>query len=444
MAVKLFGTDGIRGQFGHYPVVPDFFFRLAGAVESFFFQFFHKKYLKIAIGCDTRESGEVLVNALIAGFSSQIEVFKCGILPTPALAYITRKLGCDCGLSVTASHNPYTDNGVKIFNVNGEKLSAKFERTIEDLVQISGTSGHTSSARVVDYGPTAGEAFCALFSDVGFNFDGDVVLDVANGAGTVTSPPILRKICRNLTVIGDVPDGRNINVGCGSENIAALCRAVKEHGGAVGIAHDGDADRLAMVDETAVPVDGDQILGIVAKYLLAKNRLNNGIIVVTDQSNSGLDSSLGKIGIRVVRCDVGDRNVYHAMLEHGASFGGEESGHLILREFFNTGDAISAAVMVLRIMAETGRPLSSLKTDIPLLPKKLHSIQIGKKIPLGEIQGFDELLNSLRKAEPGYGRVFARYSGTENKLRVLVEAKTAPIVDKILTFVCEFLNHKLT
>jgi phosphoglucosamine mutase len=198
-----------------------------------------------------------------------------------------------------------------------------------------------------------------------------------------------------------------------------------------------------MVDENGDPVDGEQILGIVAKYLFGKNRLANNLIVTTEQSNSGLDGSLAKFGIGVVRCEVGDRSVYCAMLEHGASFGGEESGHLILREFSNTGDAISAAVLVLKIMAESELPLSLLKADISLIPRKLCSIQIGQRIPLDSVEGFGELLDSLKKSEPDYGRVFARYSGTEEKLRVLVEAKSEPAVDKILTYVREFLESRL-
>ncbi|MDR3274175.1 MAG: hypothetical protein LBS87_02465 [Puniceicoccales bacterium] len=444
MAGILFGTDGIRGQFGQYPVVPGFFSRLARATEEFFAQYLGKDRLKVAIGRDTRESGEILVQALIAGFSDRVTALQCGVLPTPAVAYITRKLGCDCGFSVTASHNPYHDNGVKIFNGEGEKLPIDLELGIENLVQILAMDVGAAAAEVINHVSAAEEEFCASFDNVGFTFGGRVVLDVANGAGTATSPPILRKICRDLVVIGDKPDGKNINVECGSESIATLCQSVKDHRAAVGIAHDGDADRLVMVDETGVPVNGDQVLGVIAKYLFNENRLSNNLLVVTEQSNSGLDSSLSKLGIGVVRCGVGDRNVYYSMLKHGASLGGEESGHLILREFSNTGDAISAAVLMLKIMAETGAPLSLLKDDISLLPKKLHNIKVSQKIPLSEIDGFDKLLNFLKTSEPNYGRVFVRYSGTENKLRVLVEARTEATVDKILTCVCEFLERRLT
>jgi phosphoglucosamine mutase len=433
----------MRGLFGQYPVVPDFFSRLARATEAFFSQQLGKTLLKIAIGCDTRSSGEALMQGLISGFSDKVKVFHCGILPTPAIAYISRKLECDCGFAVTASHNPYFDNGVKIFNEKGEKLSPYWELAIENLAQnLAEKEENTSIAEIVNYAAEAREKFCALFENIGLNFSRRVVLDTANGAGTVTSPSILRKICPNLIVIGDRPDGKNINVGCGSENITTLCKAVKDHGAAVGIAHDGDGDRLAVVDESGESVDGDQILGIIAKYLFAKNRLKNNLIVATEQSNSGLDGSLGKFGIRVVRSEVGDRNVYHTMLENDASMGGEESGHIILREFSNTGDAISAAVLLLKIMAESELPLSVLKTDIALLPKKLRNIRVEQKVPLSEVSGFGELLDFLQKSEPDYGRVFVRYSGTENKLRVLVEARSEPAVDKILTCVCEFLENR--
>jgi phosphoglucosamine mutase len=441
--VRLFGTDGIRGLFGQYPVVPGFFSRLARATETFFSQQLGKNSLRVTIGCDTRSSGEALIRGLISGFSDKVNVFHCGVLPTPAIAYISRKLGCDCGFAVTASHNPYSDNGVKIFNGNGEKVSHNWELAIEKLAQnLAEKEGDASIAKTVNYAAEAREKFCALFENIGLNFSGPMVLDTANGAGTVTSPSILRKICPDLIVIGDKPDGKNINAGCGSENITTLCKAVKDYEAAVGIAHDGDGDRLAVVDESGEPVDGDQILGIIAKYLFAKNRLKNNLIVATEQSNSGLDGSLSKFGIRVLRSEVGDRNVYRAMLENDASMGGEESGHIILREFSNTGDAISAAVLLLKIMAESELPLSVLKADIALLPKKLRNIRVERKVPLNEVSGFGEVLDFLQKSEPDYGRVFVRYSGTENKLRVLVEARSEPAVDKILTCVCEFLENR--
>jgi phosphoglucosamine mutase len=444
VVARLFGTDGMRGKFGHYPILPGVFSRLAWATEAFFSKHLQENYPKIAIGRDTRESGSALVQALIAGFSSDVTVLECGILPTPAVAYVVRKFGCDCGLSVTASHNPYSDNGVKIFNARGEKLSIDLECSIEKLLQSSAANRKTSGANVLDYSTEAKREFCAPFDDAEFRFNGRVVLDVANGAGVVTSPIILKKICKNLVITGDKPDGRNINVGCGSEHIGTLCNAVRNFPTSIGIAHDGDADRLIMVDESGEPVKGDQILGIIAKYLFGKNRLRHNLVVATEQSNSGLDSSLAKLGIGVMRCEVGDRNVYNSMLKHDASLGGEESGHLILREFSNTGDAISAAVLVLKIMAESGLRLSLLKTDISLLPQKLCNIQVRKKIPLHEIEGFSDLLDSLKKSEPNYGRVFARYSGTEDKLRLLVEAKSEAAVDKILTCVYKFLGCKLT
>ncbi|MDR2721159.1 MAG: hypothetical protein LBB15_02625 [Puniceicoccales bacterium] len=443
VAVRLFGTDGIRGKFGQYPILPGFFSRLAWVMEVFFSEHLQRKHLKIVIGHDTRESGNVLKQALIAGFSRDVTVFDCGILPTPAVAYTVRKLGCDCGLSVTASHNLYFDNGVKIFNAQGEKLPINLERNIETLLQTSAVNQKISGANIVNYSADARREFCTPFGGVEFHFDGRVVLDVANGAGVVTSPLILQKICKDLVVIGNEPNGKNVNTDCGSENIGTLCSAVKKFSAAVGIAHDGDADRLVMVDENGIPVKGDQVIGIIAKYLSCKNRLKHNLVVVTEQSNFGLDDSLAKFSIGVIRCEVGDRSVYYSMLEQDASFGGEESGHLILREFLNTGDAISAAVLVLKIMAESGLQLSLLKTDISLLPQKLCNIQVRRKVPLHEIQGFGELLNFLGKSEPDYGRVFARYSGTEDKLRVLIEAKSEAAVDKILTCVRKFLGCRL-
>jgi phosphoglucosamine mutase len=254
---------------------------------------------------------------------------------------------------------------------------------------------------------------------------------------------IFEKFCGDLLVIGNSPNGRNINVGCGSEDVSQLCEVVRESGAEVGFALDGDGDRLVVIDETGMPLSGDQIIGIFAKYLFDAGRLGDSPIVVTEQSNCGLDSSLAKFGIDVVRCAVGDRNVYYAMLERGAMFGGEESGHLILREFSNTGDGILAGLFAVKILTEYGLSLSLLKSQISLFPKKIQNIRVDRKIPLAEMKGFGELLDSIKRSEPDYGRVFVRYSGTENKLRVLVEAKSVPAVDKILTCVCKFLKCNL-
>jgi phosphoglucosamine mutase len=445
VTAKFFGTDGVRGEVGRYPIVPEFFSHLAGVVEEFFSQHMSKDRLKIAVGRDTRWSGEMLAMALALGFSSNATVLDCGILPTPAVAYAIRAFGCDCGFSITASHNPYVDNGVKIFNANGEKLSADLELAIDELLQrnVPPVRGELVAA-ITDCADLARNKFCAQFDVEDFTFTGRVVLDTANGAATFTSHKILHKFCRDLTAIGDNPDGRNINLNCGSEHIAALCESVRNTGARLGFAQDGDGDRLVVVDETGEPVDGDQLLGVIAGYLFQKKRLKNGLVVVTEQSNFGLDRSLNALGITVVRCDVGDRSVYQAMLKHGASFGGEESGHIIFREISNGGDAVAAAVLVLKIVGELGRPLSELKATIPLYPKKLCNINVMEKIPLHGIAGFGELLDFLRRSEPDYGRVFARYSGTENKLRVLVEARSNFAVDKILTSVRKFLESTIS
>ncbi len=428
---SLFGTDGIRGTVNKYPITEQFFSEFAHTIEQFFQNFLKKSSLKIAIGRDTRKSGHFLQNALIQGLSNNTTVLDCGIIPTPGISVVVNDQGCDLGLVITASHNTYTDNGLKIFNSFGEKLSILLENEIEKFFFTHPHFLPDKIANIIDFQQQAREIFISRFNGFNFHLNQQIVLDTANGATTYTSPIILKKYCSNLLIIGNNPDGENINIACGSEHIEHLVTMVQSHSPSIGIAHDGDGDRLIMIDENGQRLTGDQIIGIIAKYLKYKDLLTNNIIVVTNQSNSGLEDSLQNNNIRVIRSDIGDRNVYHDMLKHGSILGGEESGHIILRNFVNTGDAISAAILILQILSEQQLTLTQLASQIQLCPQKVLNLQIAEKVPLEKFTNLDTLLNNLKKTNIHYKRSLIRYSGTENKLRILIEADTKQDAENI-------------
>lgn len=430
----LFGTDGIRGTFNKYPITEKFFHEFAGAIEHFFIQLLNKTSLRLAIGHDTRESGTILKKSFINGLSSNVFVLDCGIIPTPGISIITQYEKCDLGVMITASHNLYSDNGIKIFNSNGEKLSVDLEKDIEKFFEKFSIGIKIPSKKepiVVNFHKQALNNFAARFKDIYFQVNEPIVLDTANGATTYTSPMILEKFCTNLITVYNSPNGNNINDNCGSEYIDNIKTIVKKTQSYAGIAHDGDGDRLIMVDETGKCLNGDQIIGIIANYLKEKNLLLNNTIVVTQQSNSGLDESLSKNEINVIRTDVGDRNVYYSMLQHNCILGGEESGHIILKNLSNTGDAIAAAILILKISLEKNLSLSKLKKQIHLFPKHSINIYIEQKLPLSEFSSLQVLLRDMQINEPNYKRSLIRYSGTENKLRILVEATNEAILPEI-------------
>ncbi len=430
----LFGTDGIRGTFREYPITEKFFHEFASAIEHFFIQFLGKTSLKLAIGHDTRKSGIILKNSFINGFSSNVFVLDCGIIPTPGISVITQYEKCDLGVMITASHNPYSDNGIKIFNSNGEKLSIDLERDIEQFFEKFSSRTKIfaeKTSKVVNFHKQALNNFAARFKDICFQINKPIVLDTANGATSYTSPIILAKFCTNLITVCNTPDGNNINDNCGSEHVDNIKTIVKKTQSYAGIAHDGDGDRLIMVDETGECLNGDQIIGIIANYLKEKNLLLKNTIVVTQQSNSGLDESLNKNEINVIRTDIGDRNVYYSMLQHNCILGGEESGHIILKNLSNTGDAIAAAIVILKISSEKNLPLSKLKKQIHLFPKRSFNIYTEKKLPLSELPSLQTLLNDLQIHEPNYKRSLIRYSGTESKLRILIEATNEVVLNEI-------------
>jgi phosphoglucosamine mutase len=440
---KIFGTDGVRGVANVEPVTAETALKLGRAAAHIFTQLNPRTIPegtrpKIVLGKDTRLSGYMLENALVAGITSLgVDVLIIGPLPTPGVAYITRSLRADAGIVLTASHNPYEDNGIKFFRHDGYKLDDQVEEKIEQLVftgeidSIRPTAGKIGRAARIDdalgrYVEFAKASFPRKMSLEEMR----VVVDVANGAAYKSTPCILRELGADVTVTHNEPNGTNINAGCGSTHPEEIQRAVKASGAAVGIAHDGDADRVLLCDENGEIVDGDEILAIAAVDLLRNGRLRDSTLVATVMSNFGLDETLGANKGKVIRTKVGDRYVIEEMMKQNLNLGGEQSGHMIFRDFTTTGDGIISALQILRIMHETGQPLSKLKSCLKKYPQAQRNLVVKEKPPLSELAGVMKLVTEAEKELSGKGRVLLRYSGTEPKIRLLIEGRELDKIDK--------------
>lgn len=426
--MRCFGTDGVRGAYGSEFVRGLFFKKIAHALELFGKRKLQKSALKIVVGHDTRASGVALKKALFDAFSDSVTVIDCGVAPTPAIAYNTLNEHADFGLAITASHNPYTDNGIKIFNSFGEKLSFSDELEFEKSINMRRFLLKKKS-EIVDFHDIAIKNYCKLVVSAadGVRFDGiKVLLDTANGATSETTGKILQSLGASVVQINDKPTGKNINKDCGSEHANMLQPA--KFGCNIGIAHDGDGDRVVFVDEEQRVVPGDKILAIFGKSILkaAKNK----VVVATLQSNFGLDSAIKKSSGRLERSDIGDREVYYKMLECGAEFGGESSGHMIFRNILPTGDGAISAINLLKFLKNSGKKLSELADEITLFPQRTFNINVAKKVPLDIMPELVRDLENFRMTLGDSGRILVRYSGTEPKLRVLVEASSDSLVDQ--------------
>ncbi|HWL51891.1 MAG TPA: phosphoglucosamine mutase, partial [Chthoniobacteraceae bacterium] len=386
---------------------------------------------KIVLGKDTRLSGYMLENALVAGITSLgVDVLLIGPLPTPGVAYITRSLRADAGIVLSASHNPYEDNGIKFFRHDGYKLDDSIEEQIEHLVfsgeieTIRPTADNIGRATRIDDALGRYIEYAKSSFPRGLTLDRfRIALDCANGAAYKSSPCILRELGAELQVIHNHPNGRNINADCGSTHPEVISAFVREHGADIGISHDGDADRVILCDENGDIVDGDEIMAIAAIDLLQRRQLRNDTLVATVMSNFGLDETLANAGGRVIRTKVGDRYVIEEMMRGGYNVGGEQSGHMIFNDFSTTGDGIVSALQILRIMADTGRPLSELKTCLKKYPQAQRNLRVTRKPPLEELPEILALLREVETSLQGAGRVLLRYSGTEPKIRLLIEGR---------------------
>jgi len=433
--VTLFGTDGVRGKAGKKVSAVNAM-RLAMATGIYFRQF--SKTNKILVGKDTRRSGYMIENAIVSGLTAVgFDVIQIGPMPTPAIAFLTENMRCDAGIMISASHNPYYDNGIKFFDSEGNKLNRdkeveieaiyENEEYIEDAQAIGKEIG--KSKRIDDvigrYIVHIKNSFPKSLSLAGKR----VVIDCANGAGYIVGPTILNELGAEVVVIGDKPNGFNINEGCGATAPENLAKVVLDKRADVGIALDGDADRLVMVDEKGNIIDGDKLMAVLAVHMKEQGTLKGGGMVATVMSNEGLGEYLASHGLTLHRAAVGDKNVVEMMQKEGINFGGEQSGHIIFSDYAKTGDGISSALQALAYFVATGKPASEVFDPYDSYPQLLENLLIEEKRDFGEIEGLDAL---KEKVESQNMRHLFRYSGTENKIRLLLEGKDGKALIKMM------------
>ena len=453
---KLFGTDGVRGVANVEPVTAETALKLGRAAAHVFTQLNPRTLPagarpKIVLGKDTRLSGYMLENALVAGITSLgVDVLVIGPLPTPGVAYITRSLRADAGIVLSASHNGYEDNGIKFFRHDGYKLDDQIENQIEQLVfsgeidSVRPTAGKIGRARRIDDALGRYVEFAKASFPRGMSLEKmHIAVDVANGAAYKSTPCILRELGADLTVAHDEPNGTNINADCGSTHPAEIQRVVRECGATIGITHDGDADRVLLCDENGELVDGDEILAIASLDLLRSGQLREQTLVATVMSNFGLDETLAAAGGTVLRTKVGDRYVIEEMVKRNLNVGGEQSGHMIFRDFSTTGDGIVCALQILRIMQATGKPLSELKRVLKKYPQAQRNLRVKSKPPLEELKAVMKLVDKAEKELDGKGRVLLRYSGTEPKIRLLIEGRELAQIDSQADQIAEAIQSAI-
>ncbi len=431
---KYFGTDGIRSKANVEPMTADFALKLGRAAAGYFRDNAHT-HKKIVIGKDTRLSGYMFENALVSGIcSAGIDAVMVGVLPTPAIAFLTRSLRADAGIVISASHNPYYDNGIKFFGPTGFKLPDATELEIEQMIEknlpaispdVIGRASRIETAigRYVEFVKSCYPKHIDL---QGLK----IVVDCSNGAAYKVAPMAFTELGAEVILLNASPNGTNINEQCGAVYPGDMAKAVVEHSANVGISFDGDADRVIFADEKGNIVDGDKILGICALDMLDEGLLGNNTLVATVMSNIGFENSLKKKGISLIRSQVGDRYVMEDMIKYGCNLGGEQSGHLIFLDYNTTGDGLISAMKLLGVITKTGKQLSELGDFIETYPQVLKNIAIPKKVPLEELTKTSKLISDIEGKLGKSGRVLVRYSGTENKLRVMLEGINQDEIDK--------------
>lgn len=444
--MELFGTDGVRGKAGE-KITAMLAMRLAMAAGIYF----RKNAItnKILVGKDTRRSGYMIENAIVSGLTAVgFNVRQIGPMPTPAIAFLTEDLRCDGGIMISASHNSFEDNGIKFFDKRGNKLNVNIEKEIEEiyndekLLHASQSVGLEvgTSKRIDDvigrYIVNIKNSFPKTLTLHGLR----VVLDTANGAAYKVAPTVFTELGAETVVLNNTPNGSNINYDCGAMHPERLASEVIRLRADIGFAFDGDADRLVVVDEKGSIVDGDKILAVLAKHLKDEGRLANNGMSATVMSNQALEDYLKEEDIELFRSDVGDKHVLEVMQKEGLSFGGEQSGHIILSDFAKTGDGLAASLQVVAYLLKKNKKASKILNPFELYPQTLKNIKIGKKIPLDEIDGYEKLVQDLK--DEGL-RPLIRYSGTENLLRILLEGKDKALVKRKISEVTEFFNDRL-
>jgi phosphoglucosamine mutase len=437
---RLFGTDGIRGRANEEPLTPEMAVAFGRAVAVKF----GKPGQAVVIGRDTRISGPMLEQAVAAGVAAMgIDVLLAGVVPTPAVAFLTRHLHGCAGVVISASHNPYEDNGLKIFNGAGLKCDDALELEIEELIlgdKMRGQGATGMKMGRIEAWPNSAARYAELAVKAygeGLDLRGArVVVDAGNGAAHETTPAVLRALGAEVMALKVEPNGVNINAGCGSTYPDLIQKATRDFGAQIGLAHDGDADRLICCDETGSLLDGDEVLAVIGLDLLRRGKLAKKTLVATVMSNLGLDECFTAAGGKVLRAGVGDRYVLEMMLADDLNVGGEQSGHVILRDHNTTGDGLVTALELLRIMKTTGKPLSQLRLGMKKYPQLLVNVKVRERIPLEQLPEVTDTVKAIEKELGANGRILLRYSGTEPKIRLLVETREEallqPVADRIL------------
>ncbi|WP_297441532.1 phosphoglucosamine mutase [Sulfurimonas sp.] len=444
--MKLFGTDGVRGEAGSF-LTAGLAMRVAMAAGIYFKE--HSKNKRILVGKDTRISGYMIENAIVAGLTATgYDVIQIGPMPTPAIAFITENMRCDAGIMISASHNSFEDNGIKFFDGLGNKLSQEIEKQIEDIANDSEailagqvTGKKIGKAKRID--DVIGRYIVQLKNSFPLDMTLNgmrIVLDTANGAAYKVGPTVLEELGADVIVLHNTPDGYNINEGCGALHPKELSENVLKYRADLGIALDGDADRLVVVDEKGEIVEGDHLLGALGVYMHQTGMLKGNGIVSTVMSNQGLEDYVNDNGLELYRSNVGDKFVLEVMKEQGINFGGEQSGHIIVSDFAKTGDGLVSALQILALLIRTNKKASKVLRPFKLYPQKLKNVKVKVKKPLDEIDG---LAQKLLEIESDNIRHLVRYSGTEKKLRVLLEGKDNKKLNNAMEELIDFFEKAL-
>ncbi len=455
---RLFGTDGIRGIAGEYPLTPEFVEKIGIVSAEILTHHFLPSGLgsqevpslkpTIIIGRDTRESGEMIFDGLAKGLiQREVDVLDCGVITTPAISYLTQATNSLAGIVISASHNPYQYNGIKFFSNSGMKLPDELESEIEKKLKASELSkAEKEKGNIIRFQEAKQKYINFIKKSIpeGVHFSGlKMVIDCANGSVSEIAPQIFRDLGGEVIMVNDAPDGKNINEDCGSLHLEVIQKAVKANRADLGFAFDGDGDRVLFTDEKGSDLDGDHLMALCAECLKRKGKLKNNTLVVTSMSNLGLLLAMEKIGIRVLQTKVGDRYVLEEMLKSGATFGGEQAGHIIFFDYGKTGDGLITALRVLSIIKEEKKPLSELAKIMERVPQVLINVEVKERKPFTSLPLTSKLIREAESILGREGRILVRYSGTEPLARVMVEGKDKEKIEKIAKNISEAIKKEL-
>ena len=446
MKRKYFGTDGIRGRVGEDPITADFILKLGWAAGKVLTKYAEGKKNRVIIGKDTRVSGYMFESALEAGLiAAGVDVDLLGPMPTPAIAYLTRTFRAAAGIVISASHNPVEDNGIKFFAADGYKLPDEIELEIEALIAqplITNGSNSLGKARRIHDASGRYVEFCKGTLPLGFNLSGvKVALDCANGATYNTAPRVFKELGASVVTIGNAPDGFNINREWGSTHLPALQEVVQQEQADVGIALDGDGDRVLFVDSNGEIVDGDELLYVIAQHRHSHNNCNG--VVGTQMSNLGLELALSEMNIPFERAKVGDRYVVEALKANDWVLGGESSGHILCGELNTTGDGIVSALQVMRALADANKTLAQLKSEMTKFPQMMINVNLPKRVDISQNLQINQVVAEAEKRLDGRGRVLLRPSGTEPVIRVMVEGEDSVLVNNLVNQIADVVRQQV-